>query len=120
MTPTQPTAEQLEVTQGFVDAKEEYAAFCIWAKNNLPFMDTPSATSYLFSAWMGSARHRQATEAHIAAAVEAERERCADLADNHSFALDIDDWMKMTKKEISAYACRSVAAAIRSQSNEQE
>lgn len=59
----------------------------------------------------------QATEARMAAAVEAERERCAALADNHSFALDIDEWMKMTKKEISAYACRSVAAAIRSQSN---
>lgn len=59
----------------------------------------------------------QATEARMAAAVEAERERCARLADDHSFALDIDEWMKMTKKEISAYACRSVAAAIRSQSN---
>ena len=45
--------------------------------------------------------------------VRAETERCAALADDHSFALDIDTWMTMTKKDISAYACRSVAAAIR-------
>lgn len=54
---------------------------------------------------------------HRLQAVEEERERCAALADDHSFALDIDEWMKMTKKEISAYACRSVAAAIRRQNH---
>lgn len=112
MTPTQSTAEQLEVTQ----ADREAAAstqdhFPLTAKVIRAGKHDHTQLVQAF------ARHRQATEAHIAAAVEAERERCADLADNHSFALDIDDWMKMTKKEISAYACRSVAAAIRSQSN---
>lgn len=105
----QPTAEQLEVTQADRDAA---------AASYFGFLASIRGEEDGISLARSFARHRQATEARMAAAVEAERERCARLADNHSFALDIDEWMKMTKKEISAYACRSVAAAIRSQPND--
>jgi len=35
------------------------------------------------------------------------------IAENHSFGMDIGDWLVATKKEISARACVSVATAIR-------
>lgn len=41
-------------------------------------------------------------------------ERCAQEADEHSYARDIDWWLTATKKDVSADACRSVATAIRS------
>ena len=52
------------------------------------------------------ARHRIAAE-------NAALERAAKVADDHCYMIDIDEWMAMTKKEHGAYACRSVATAIR-------
>ena len=52
------------------------------------------------------ARHRIAAE-------NAALERAAEVADDHCYMIDIDEWMAMTKKEHGAYACRSVATAIR-------
>ena len=43
-----------------------------------------------------------------------EREKCAKVADEHSFGRDIDWWLRATKKDVSAETCRSIAAAIRS------
>lgn len=37
----------------------------------------------------------------------------AGVAENHSFSVEIGEWMDMTKKDISAHACNSVAQAIR-------
>ena len=48
--------------------------------------------------------------------IEAEtREACAKVAENCSFGVDIGEWLVMTKKDLSARACREVAAAIRNQ-----
>lgn len=57
-------------------------------------------------------------EEQIEQAVLAERARCAAIAENCGFALPIDVWMNMTKKEHGAYACRMVAKAIRGESLE--
>ena len=40
-------------------------------------------------------------------------EQAAVIAGSHGFLLDMDEWRRMTKKEISAFTCRSVAASIR-------
>lgn len=49
------------------------------------------------------------------AAVRAdEREKCAKVAEEHSFELDIVWWLGATKKDVSAETCRSIASAIRS------
>lgn len=45
-------------------------------------------------------------------------ERCAKAAEDCSFAVDIDEWIAMTKKELSARACHEVAAAIRNLGSE--
>jgi predicted transcriptional regulator len=50
---------------------------------------------------------------HRIAAENAALERAAKVADEHCYMIDIDEWMAMTKKEHGAYACRSVATAIR-------
>ena len=114
MTTTNPTEAQMKLAREYAcqavevygegDAREHDAAVLRTLWN-----DHPAVQSALLAI--------QATEARAQGLVDAERERCAALADDHSFALDIDEWMKMTKKEISAYACRSVAAAIRRQNH---
>lgn len=43
-----------------------------------------------------------------------EREKCAKVADEHSFGREIDWWLNATKKDVAAETCRSIAAAIRS------
>ena len=55
----------------------------------------------------------QAFARHRIAAENAALERAAKVADDHCYMIDIDEWMAMTKKEHGAYACRSVATAIR-------
>ena len=47
------------------------------------------------------------------AARNAGLEEAAKVADEHCYSIDIDEWMAMTKKEHGAYACKSVATAIR-------
>lgn len=42
-----------------------------------------------------------------------EREKCAKVADEHSFGCEIDWWLNATKKDVAAETCRSIAAAIR-------
>lgn len=54
-----------------------------------------------------------AMQPEIDAAVLAERERCAKVAENCSFGWDIAEWLIATKKEVSARTCHEVAAAIR-------
>lgn len=125
MTTTQPTAEQLRMARECAVSAVSTKLPGLMGndfKGNIPKLRARIAKMRCaegdhFVEVQSALLAIQATEARMAAAVEAERERCARLADDHSFALDIDEWMKMTKKEISAYACRSVAAAIRSQSN---
>jgi hypothetical protein len=63
-------------------------------------------------AWEGHVTVREALNAMIAFA-DAERERCARIAEETTYALSIEEWMAMTKKEHGAYACHQVAAAIR-------
>lgn len=59
------------------------------------------------------------SNSYLARAEAAERElaeayeRAAKVAETHSFGRDIDWWLHATKKEVSAEACPSVAAAIR-------
>jgi len=47
------------------------------------------------------------------AAVKAERERCAGIAENGSFPFDISVWLESTKKEMTALTAEATAAAIR-------
>jgi len=57
--------------------------------------------------------HAEPFARHRIAAENAALERAAKVADDHCYMIDIDEWMAMTKKEHGAYACRSVATAIR-------
>jgi len=110
-------SEQLEVTQGFVCPKEEYAAFCTWAKNTLPFIDTPSVASHLFGAWIGSARHRLTTEARMAEAVEALEPFSKALEKRQLLCKDDEfvTWSAITVGDLRK--ARQALAKIRSQSD---
>ena len=46
-------------------------------------------------------------------ATKAERERCALIASEGSFPIDISVWLKSTKKEMTAITAEAIAAAIR-------
>lgn len=46
-------------------------------------------------------------------------EMAAKLAENHGYGIDLDEWQRMTKKEHGAYACHSVAQAIRALGSQQ-
>ena len=90
---TQPTAEQLEVTQADRDAAAaSYAGFLAAIRGD----EDGTSLAQAF------ARHRQATEARMSSA---ERERCARI---------VEDW---PDNGISKQALWRVAAVIRSQNN---
>ena len=46
-------------------------------------------------------------------ATKAERERCALIASEGSFPIDISVWLESTKKEMTAITAEAIAAAIR-------
>lgn len=54
-----------------------------------------------------------AVQRMIEAAIRETSEGAANLAETFSFGTDIDVWMNLTKKEISALSCNSIALAIR-------
>lgn len=109
-------SEQLEVSQADRDAAaniwRDYVARvgeCIAEK---AIREGASDCTMIVQAF---ARHRQATEARMAAAVEAERERCARIASlmqPHPDAAEFEHWS-------DGFECATVAIAakIRSQSN---
>ena len=91
----------VEVTQ---EDREAYLAM-----NMLPEFDAADVRAGLWDKVTGL----QAFARHRIAAENAALERAAKVADDHCYMIDIDEWMAMTKKEHGAYACRSVATAIR-------
>jgi len=108
----QPTAEQLEVTQADRDAA---------AASYFGFLASIRGEEDGISLARSFARHRQATEARMAAAVEAERERILVIvADQKKAANESDKWPKYHGMAGSymqgAYvnACANIEAAIRS------
>lgn len=118
MTPTQPTAEHLEVTQ----ADRDLWKYLLDApKSQCTMMDTCNpATAEL----QAIARHRQATEARMAAAVEEERERLLDVVnlwkDSQHAQLKMGEMtaheLRLLRAFVTAISA-SLETAIRSQSN---
>ena len=123
---TQPTAEHLEVTQ----ADRDLWKYLLDApKSQCTMMDTCNpATAEL----QAIARHRQATEARMAAAVEADVEKIARIIDPSSWAVMdgyLSDMLRKYKGQNIGYdpdafkhkpsmkIAEKVLAAIRSQSN---
>ena len=93
----------VEVTREDREAAADYHANGGWGDGREHWLASVVDSHPLIQAF---ARHRIAAE-------NAALERAAKVADDHCYMIDIDEWMAMTKKEHGAYACRSVATAIR-------
>lgn len=74
-----------------------------------------------FYKWLHSYRTRiglfgdDDMQAAYQAGAAAMKERCAEVAENMSFVVEIHELMEMTKRDMSAKTCREIAAAIRGQ-----
>jgi len=121
---TQPTAEQLEVTQA-----DRYAATIDGIIGNLLTRKDRSTQEIGYALNEAFARHRLQTEARMSAAVEAERARCSKLAADYAASmkptviLGDDDSIYLTDHEqgqkdaAKRLSIMIYETAIRSQSN---